>query len=55
MCTTRFTYEHVRGTFRDFQKYLSEVGVTLQKCRTRSNKIPVNPCSRYDLRKHEKT
>ena len=38
---TRFIYEHMRD--RDFQKYLSLVGVILQKCKARVNKIPVNP------------
>lgn len=39
---TRFIYEHMPGTFRDFQKYFSVVGVILQKCGARSNEIPVN-------------
>lgn len=39
MCVTRFTYKHMRDTFRDFQKYLSGVGVILQKRRARGRKM----------------
>lgn len=43
MCLTSFIYEHMRDTFRNFQKYLSVVGVILQKCWARGNKILVPP------------
>lgn len=35
MCMTRFIYKHVRGTFTDFQKYLSVVGVILKEHRAK--------------------
>lgn len=40
---TRFVYEHTKDTYRDFQNYLSVVGVILQKYRARGNKFQLTP------------
>ena len=54
MSMTRFTYEHRKDTFRDFQKYLSGVGVIPQKHKTRGRKILVPlPPQEYGVGKHE--
>ena len=48
---TRFIYEHMRDTFRSFQKCLSMLGVILQKCKVKFQ-LPPSDTAWENRRQH---